>query len=271
MDENSVQYLDVKNIFYSKAPGIAKILPNFVYKYLKHIVHEDFLNQILRNHCNKFGIDFVHGAIKDFNVTIIEHGIEDLPDNGRFIFVSNHPLGGFDGLMLMSLIDKKYHKVKTPVNDLLMNIESLRPLFIPINKHGSQTKDAALLMDEDYHSDAQILTFPAGLVSRKIKGQIIDLDWKKNFIKKAVDYQRDVIPVFVSGRNTLFFYNLSNIRKFLGIKANLEMFYLADETYKHRNKTFHVTFGHPIPFQTFDQSKTTTEWAAWVKEQVYRL
>jgi 1-acyl-sn-glycerol-3-phosphate acyltransferase len=263
--------IDIRKVFYSKNPRLAKLLPGFIYSYLKRIVHEDFVNEFLTKHGSKHDLDFVEAAIKEFNVTIEVKGAEQLPKEGRYIFVSNHPLGGFDGLVLMKVLSNYYSSFKYLVNDILMNIRNLHGLFLAINKHGKQGSHSAIEIDRTFQSGAQILTFPAGLVSRRIKGQIVDLVWHKNFIAKAKQYRRDVIPVFMSGRNTNFFYNLANLRKALGIKANIEMLYLADETYKHRNKHLVVTFGNPIPWQTFDNSRKPDEWAKWVKERVYAL
>jgi putative hemolysin len=152
-----------------------------------------------------------------------------------------------------------------------MNIPQLKPVFAPVNKHGSHAREAARLLSEAYDSDAQILIFPSGLASRKIKGKIVDLEWKKHFITKSIQYKRDIIPVFISGRNSNRFYRLAKIRKFLRLKWNLEMFFLADETMKHRNSDIHLFFGKPIPYSTFNNSKTHKEWASWVKEKVYQL
>jgi putative hemolysin len=152
-----------------------------------------------------------------------------------------------------------------------MNIDNLVPLFLPINKHGKQGAESAARLNEAYLSDMQIVTFPAGLVSRRINGQIIDLEWKKNFITKAVQYKRDIVPVHCTGRNSSFFYRLANLRRFLKIKSNIEMLYLVDETWKHKNEKITVTFGKPISYATFDQTKTPVQWAKWVKEQVYAL
>ena len=143
--------------------------------------------------------------------------------------------------------------------------------FIPINKHGRQSVDLLKQIDDAYSSDVQILTFPAGLVSRKKKGQIVDLPWRKSIISKAIQHKRDIIPIHMSGQNTKFFYRLGIIRKAFGIKANIEMLYLIDETFKHIGKSFTVKFGEPIPWQTFDKSKRPVQWAKWVKEKVYEL
>jgi putative hemolysin len=169
------------------------------------------------------------------------------------------------------VMSRYYTNFKFLSNDILMNIVNLIPVFLPINKHGRQASESASQLHEAYLSDMQIVTFPSGLVSRYINKQVMDLEWKKNFIAKAVRYKRDVVPVYFTGRNSNFFYRLYRLRKFFGIKANLEMFYLVDETYKHRNDSLTVTFGKPIPYTTFDHSKTSTQWAKWVKEQVYAL
>lgn len=266
-----IQPIDIKSVFSKKSPRFARFIPGFIFRYLKRIIHEEDVNSFLEKYGDRYNLDFIEAAIKDFNVTIRIEGAEILNQDGRFIFVANHPLGGFDGLVLMKILSEYYEGYKFLVNDILMNLVNIQDLFVPINKHGKQGVEAAKKIEEAYSSDNQILTFPAGLVSRKIKGQIVDLPWQKNFIMKAIKYKRDVIPVHISGRNTAFFYRLANLRKFFGIKANIEMLYLADETFKHRNKELVVKFGKPISWKTFDKSRRPLEWAKWVKEQVYAL
>jgi hypothetical protein len=171
----------------------------------------------------------------------------------------------------MDILGRRYKEIRFLVNDILLNLYPIKGLMIPINKHGAHSRDAALMIEEAMASDKQILTFPSGLVSRKIKGRIIDLEWKKNFIQKAIENKRDVIPVHFSGRNSNWFYFVANLRKFLGIKWNLEMFYLVDESYKHRNMSVNVDFGKPVPWQTFDNSKTPKEWADYIRAIVYSM
>lgn len=268
---DKIEKVNIRKVFANKNPRLAGLLPGFVYRYLERIVHQDFINEFLEKHGDKQNLDFIDAVVDEFNTTLTVKGEENIPSEGRYIFASNHPLGGFDGMLLMKVISKYYSNFRFLVNDILMNIVNLQGLFIPINKHGKQAYQTAREIADAYASDMQILTFPAGYVSRKIKGQIVDLPWQKSFISKAVQYQRNIVPVHFSGKNTRFFYRLGQIRKFLGIKANLEMFYLVDETYKHRNKNITITFGQPIAWQTFDKSKKHDEWAFWVKQQVYRL
>lgn len=263
--------INIREVFASKSPGLARIMPGFVYRYINRIMHIDFINDLLLRNGHLKGTEFVNQAIIEFNVSMHVHGLENVPDSGKFIFASNHPLGGFDGLLLLKTVDEKLGNPKFLTNDILLNIPQLRDVFVPVNKHGGHSREAAKLMDEAYNSDAQILIFPSGLASRKIRGKISDLEWKKHFITKAIKHKRDVIPVFVSGHNTNRFYRLANIRKFLRLKWNLEMFFLPDETMRHRNTDVHLYFGKPVPYTTFDSSKTHQQWAEWVKEMVYQL
>ena len=266
-----IQKIDIKKVFYDKNPAMARLLPGFVYAYLKRILHQDFINGFLERHGHKSGLEFIEGALDEFNNKMAIEGSENIPKKGRYLFVSNHPLGGFDGIMLIHILRQHYPGVFSLVNDIMMNIPNLDEFFIPINKEGGQSRKSVRMLEEVYRSESQIISFPSGLVSRRIKGKIQDLPWQKNFIVKSRQYQRDIVPIHVSGRNTNFFYRLANIRKFFRIKWNLEMFFLPDETYKHRDKTFTFTFGKPIPYTTFDKTRKPVKWAALVRELVYSL
>ena len=270
-DIKTFKPINIKEIFKNKSPKLSKFIPGFIFNYIHRILHLDFFNDFILRNGHLKGIDFVDQAVYEFNVKEHIYGYENLPDNGRFIVASNHPLGGFDSLLLMKYVHKKLGSLKFLANDVLMGIPSLSYMFVPVNKHGSKSREAAADLDKAYDSDIQILIFPSGLASRKIKGKIIDLEWKKHFITKAIKHQRDVIPVFIGGRNTNRFYRLADIRKFLHLKWNIEMFLLPNELMRHKNADIPVYFGKPVPYQTFDKSKTHQEWADWVKEQVYKL
>ena len=267
-------HIDVKQILRSKLKDKADRIPIFVVNYLIRIIHQDEINYILDKYKDLQGVDFMEALVVDhFKVELIVKNKENFPpDDKKYIFVSNHPLGGFDGICLSYILSKQYGgKVKCLVNDLLLSIPNLQSIFVPINKHGMQSKDTALKTDDAFLSDNQIITFPAGLCSRKSKGLICDLEWKKSFIQKAIKYERDIVPIYFEGRNSNFFYRLANIRKFFNIKMNLEMLYLPDELFKQKSKIFDIYIGNTIPCKTFDSSKSTAEWAAWVKEGVYKL
>ena len=272
MADDSLFLIDIDKVLREKAPKYYKYIPKFVVSYLKRIVHQEELNVFLRESKDKVGVDFLKACLEFLDANIVVKGEENLPTEGLYTFVSNHPLGGQDGVALGYVLGSFYKgKVKYMVNDLLMNLQGLAPLCIPINKTGKQAKDFPRMVEAGFASNDQLIMFPAGLCSRRQNGVIRDLDWKKTFIVKSVQAQRDVVPIHFEGRNSNFFYNLANVCKFLGIKINIAMLYLADEMLKNRHKTFAVTIGKPISWQTFDKSKTPAEWAAYVKDIVYKL
>jgi 1-acyl-sn-glycerol-3-phosphate acyltransferase len=262
----------LKDLFMDKNPRLGRWIPGFVYRFLSRILRIDFMNDpILYNHGYKKDVEFARASIEAFEVTLDVAGREHLPPEGRFIFVSNHPLGGFDGMMIISELSRTYPNLKVLVNDLLTNVKNMDGIFVPINKHGAQAMENVRRINEIFESEEQVMSFPAGLVSRRKRGVIRDEPWQKNFISKAKSSKRDVIPMHVSGRCSSFFYNLANLRKFLRIKANLEMFFLPNESYKHRKKHFVITFGKPIPYQTFDKRYTPLQWASRVQDYAYSL
>ena len=265
------KFIDVKEVIRKKNPTLAKMMPGFVISYLKRLVHEDDINRLIHDYSDKYGLDFVRSILNDLKVTYSMEGIEQIPRDNRYIFASNHPLGGFDGLVLMDAIGTVFPEIRFIVNDILLNLKNFDPVFVPVNKHGRQSTEYARKIDETYSSDAQVLYFPAGLCSRKIKGKIIDLKWNKNFIQKAIQYKRDVVPVYFEGRNSNFFYNLANFRKKLCIKANIEMTFLVDELFKQKGGHLRLKFGMPISYTTFDSSKNFQQWTDVVREKVYAL
>lgn len=272
MAEGSQFLIDIDQILQSKAGKKAKYIPRFVVAYLKHVVHQREINEFLIHEKGRVGMDFLKDCMDYLDSKLEVKGLENLPDNRLCTFVSNHPLGGQDGVALGYLLGTHYNgRIRYLVNDLLMNLHGLAPLCIPINKTGSQARDFPQMVEKGFQSDNHIIMFPAGLCSRRRQGIIRDLEWKKTFIVKSVQTQRDVVPIHFEGRNSDFFYNLANFCHFLGIKFNIAMLYLADEMYKNRHKTFKVTIGKPIPWQTFDRSKTPAQWAEYVKTIVYSL
>lgn len=263
--------VDIRAVMKEKNPSLARFIPGFVYRLIHKIMRLDFMNNFMLKYGHLQGVEFVDAAITDFEVTEEIFGLDNVPEKGSYIFASNHPLGGFDSLLLMKNVYNRLGKFKFLVNDVLMTIPNLRSVFVPINKHGGNSRDAATLLAKTYESGEQILIFPSGYASRKIHGKIMDFPWQKHFIVKSVQYKRDVVPVFIGGKNSNRFYWVAKTRSLLGIKWNFEMFLLPDETYRHQKKTVQLYFGKPIPWSTFDKSKHQIEWASWVKDQVYEL
>jgi putative hemolysin len=236
-------------------------------------VHEDEFNVFFKANPHLKNLDFIEAAFNYLGVKLKIEGIENLPPkNGRYIFASNHPLGGLDGIATGYLIGKQYDgKVRFFSNDLMMNLHPMRDMFVPVNKTGAQSKEHAEQMQQLYESDNHLVTYPAGICSRKVRGKIVDLEWKKNFISKSIQYHRDIVPIYFEGKNSNFFYNLANIRKFLHIKINIEMLYLVDEMFKQKGNEFTIRIGKPIKWETIDKSKSQSEWAEHIKKIVYSM
>lgn len=275
MELKQVQQIDLRAIFNAKVPKLMKRMPDWLFRKIQRLLHEDDINAALTRCGHLEGIEFVQAVVKDFNLNVVAVGIENLTASERIVVASNHPMGGLDGIALLSKIGEQRADVLVPVNDFLMFIESLRPLFIPVNKVGNgvaNRQENLRLFNETFASDKPICYFPFGLCSRKTKGgKIMDLEWKKTFVTKAREYQRDIIPVHIDGRNSNFFYNLARVRKFLKIKMNIEMAFLVDEMYKQRNKSLTITFGRPIPYQVFDHRFTDAQWAEKLRTFSYQL
>ena len=273
--DSKVFTIDIDEIVRGKAGAKARFVPRFVLSWLKRIIHQDEVNEFILSEGDKQGMPWLDDCMDYLGTKLNVKGLENLPDDsdGRlFTFVSNHPLGGPDGVALGHLLGHRYGgRIKYLVNDLLMNLHGLAPFFVPINKTGKQSRDFPRLVEAAFGSPNHIIMFPAGLCSRRIGGQIHDLPWQKTFITKSVETQRDIVPIRFDGRNSDFFYRIANVGKRLGLKFNIAMLYLVDELYKNRGKTFDVTIGKPIPYSTFDKSRKPQEWAAYVEDIVYKL
>ena len=268
--ENNILSVDIEKVIRGKSQKLADRLPRFVLNYIKKTIHQDEINRLLLENREYTGVEFASHILKDLDVSYRVHfsGKRPAPD-GRYIFVSNHPLGGLDGMILISYIGSSFGDVKFIVNDLLMYIRPLAPVFVPVNKYGRMRHDNTRMFQETFDSDSQILYFPAGLCSRLIKGKVTDLDWKKTFVTKAIESRRDIVPMFFSGENSRRFYRLANLRKRLGIKVNIETFLLPDEMFRKKGSAFDLYIGEPIPYTTLTGDHTHKEWCDIIRQKCY--
>ena len=274
MKESVEKTIDIKRILKDKMGSKARFVPCFLVAWLKKIIHEDEVNRFLWENRNLKGTEWLTACVQYLDMTLDIVGAENLPDknDGKlYTFVSNHPLGGQDGVSLGSIIGRHYDgKFRYLVNDLLLNLPGLKPVSIGINKTGKQSRDFPRMVEAGFNSDNHLLMFPAGLNSRRINGEIHDLPWKKTFITKSVETHRDVVPIYFSGQNSKRFYHIAKFSDRY-LPFNLAMLFLVDEMYRNVGKTFRITIGKPIPWQTFNKTKTPMEWANFVEERVYTL
>ena len=275
MEIVSKQTIDIDKILNDKMGKKAKYVPRPLVTWLKRIIHQDEVNRYLWESRHLTGTEWLEECVRYLDMTLEIVGEENLPDktDGRlYTIVSNHPLGGEDGVALGAIIGRHYDgRFRYLVNDLLMNLPGLAPVCIPINKTGNQSRNFPAMVEAGFKSDNHMLMFPAGICSRKRDGNIRDIEWKKTFITKSVEYQRDIVPIHFGGQNSEFFYRLANFSDKYVKKINIAMLFLVDEMYKNAHKTFRIAIGKPIPWQTFDKGKTPAQWAQYVQDIVYTL
>lgn len=263
--------IDIGAVLAQKAPRVARWMPCPVVEWLRRTVHEREINHILAEYWTLPPQEFIRACFRDWNVTYSVQGLERLDPKGRYVFVSNHPFGGMDGMMLADKLIDRFGDVRVVVNDLLMHVEPLRPLWLPVNKHGAQNADYARRMEEAFFGDTPILTFPAGLCSRRIGGVVTDTPWKTNFLKKVYASQRQVVPLFVEGRLSDFFYRFDRCRKALGVKFNIEMLWLPDEMFAQSGKHFRMAVGDPISVAELQALGSLREQVEYIRTKTYFL
>ncbi len=246
-DENDIPLIDIKKVFYSKNPRLARFIPGFLYKFFERVIHQDDMNRVLVNSRGKDGVEFAQAVFDEVGVKVTSRNNQYLPKEGRVILAANHPLGGLDGMGYIIEASKVRPDVKFLVNDILLNIKPLQSVFKGVNKHGPNAKKSLIEVERLFASDQAVIIFPAGMVSRMQNGRIFDLNWHKSYITKSVKYQTDIIPAFIDGHNSKRFYSVAMWRKRLGIKLNIEMLLLPSEMFRQKGKTITIHFGKPIP------------------------
>jgi len=263
-------FINIRKIIGSKNPRLLKWIPGFIIRYLERILHQQEINDFLRNH-KVVNQEFCSEVVKYFGITYEINGIERVPKEGKCVLAMNHPLGGMDALILVDALKNHRTDMKFIVNDILLNLEPLRDIFVGINKHGKTKGSTLKQVNELFGSDQLVCIFPAGLVSRKIKGKVQDLEWKKTFVKQSRTNNQTIVPIHIKGKLSPFFYRLANFRKFLGIKANIEMLYLADELFKQKNQHIVFTVGEPITTTQLEGFRSDKEGADYIRSYVMNL
>lgn len=264
--------IDVEKIILDKNPRLYKRLPRFIINYLKKILWEDEVNRIIADNQGVSGIQFCKNVIREFNIDVEIIGVENAPKTGGVAFASNHPLGGFDALAFVDQFSDYRSDIKFIVNDILMNLQPMRDIVVGVNKHGSTASESLKNIDRAFSKNEAVVIFPSGFVSRKKKGVVKDLEWKKTFVTRARKHNVPIVPVHIKGELSPFFYRLSRIREAIGIKANIEMLFLVNELFKQKNTSIKIIFGEAIQPEILDTTiRKDIEWAAFIKEVAFNL
>jgi putative hemolysin len=263
--------IDISQAIKNGNSAFLRSMPAFIIRLMEKFICQDEMNAVIHRHRHLQGIPFIKDVLDEWNVKVEVKGRENVPKEGRFVFVANHPVGAIDALSFLTSISDISGPVISPSNELLNYIPNLRPLLLGVNVFGTNTKETVIRLNRLFESDSQVMIFPAGEVSRRTGGVISDIVWQKSFIAKAVEFKRDVIPVFISGRNSGTFYFTSNLRKKIGISMYLETLLLPREMLSQRKKPVTLYFGKPIPWQTFSRERSHSDWAQYVKSVVYTI
>lgn len=267
------KFIDIEKLIASKNPKALKWMPRFVLRYLKQILHQDEINTFLAKNKDKKNAEWCQATVDYLNITYSVENIENIPKDGKVVLVMNHPLGGMDAMILVSALKNHRTDLKFIVNDLLLNLEEMKDMFVGVNKHrkGKNKGETRASIKQLFESDNAVCIFPAGLVSRKIKGEVMDLEWKKTFVTLSRENDRTIVPIYIDGKLSNFFYRLHKLRTFLRIKANIEMLYLSNELFKQRNKHFKFIVGSPIKSDYLEQDLNDLSMAQKIKQVVYDL
>lgn len=265
------KHLDLAKAIRESDSKLLRRLPGFIINFLRKVVHEDDINNLLVKVDGLEGVDFHNAVLKEFNIKIDIEGLENIPENGKAFFFANHPYGVADGLILTKIVLDKFGTFKGIGNEAFKYVPALKPYIAVVNAYGTTSKEYIMALEEVFASDLPITHFPAGEVSRKYHGKIQDREWRKSLVSKAVAHNRDLVPFFFHGYNSKLFHGISNIRRMLGIKLNFELALLPHEFFNKRNKTIKVTIGKPISYEVFDKRFNHQEWTDKVREHLYSL
>jgi 1-acyl-sn-glycerol-3-phosphate acyltransferase len=263
------KFIDVAKVLSEKAPGLKKWMPRFVFNWLKNKLHEDDINDAMFQLKDLYELEFNNKGLEILGVNVESVNLHHIPKSGGIIVAANHPLGGLDGMALIKSVGQIRSDVRFFVNDVLKNLKNYGDIFVGVNKVGSTSAKSLRTMEDILISRDAVLFFPAGLVSRKQKNRILDLEWKKTFVTQAIDHKRLIVPTFIEGENSKFFYRFANFRKRVGIKANIEMLFLPDEMFKQKGHTVKIHYGKPFDPVLLDASRSHREWAAVIKNYIY--
>lgn len=265
------KFIDVEKILKQKAYKLYRWLPRFAINWLKKKLHEEEINAAMITLKDEHGLDFNAKALDILGAKVESLHSELVPKTGTVIIAANHPLGGLDGMALIKSVGQIRPDVRFFVNDILKNVKNYGEVFVPVNKVGSSSPKYLRLMEEVFMSQAAVLFFPAGLVSRKQNGIVRDLRWKKSFVTQAIDHKRMIQPVFIEGENSKFFYNFANFRKKIGIKANIEMLFLPDEMFKARKENIRIHYSKPFDAAILHDGKSHLQWSDLIYKYIYSI
>jgi len=259
----------------SKVIGIHKLgfLGTFIGWIVLRVLRISKLNKIYNQNKHKKDLDFLNAVLKDCQVEfeIPEDPLKRIPKEGAFITISNHPLGGIDGVLLLKLLTEKRADYKIIANFLLHKIAPLQPYVMPVNPFENR-KDAKSSVPgikaalRHIKSGHPLGVFPAGEVSTRKEGKLkVDKPWEVGavrFIKKA---NVPILPIYFHARNSRFFYFLSKI------SDTFRTAKLPSEILSQKNRVIKVRIGKPITTKDQDAYSDLTAFSEFIRKKTYLM
>ncbi|AWG20658.1 glycerol acyltransferase [Flavobacterium faecale] len=259
----------------AKAINIEKygILGTFSGWLLMKILKISTLNKVYNRNKHLKDIDFLNGIVDDLQIKfeIPEEDLKRLPKDGAYITISNHPLGGIDGMLLLKLMLEKEPNFKIIANFLLHRIEPMKKYIMPVNpfENHKDAKSSVVGIKETLRhlSDGKPLgIFPAGEVSSYKDGQlIVDKPWEEGAIKVIRKAQVPVVPIYFHAKNSRLFYLLSKI------SGTLRTAKLPSEVFSQRNRVIKVRIGKPISVNEQNEHKSIEAYSEFLRKKTYML
>ena len=239
--------VDVQKEIEKKFPKVKEkdnFLKKSLFKIAKKIVHEDSINQFLGENSHLKGFEFVDAVLDyfDFDYTVSNSDLQNIPPHGKVVIIANHPLGGLDALCLLRLVSQVRKDVKIVANDFLSGFDALNSLFIPIDNYKTkQAKEDIKKIYEALNNEQALIIFPAGEVSRATPKGIKDSAWQKGFLTFAKHSNSPILPIFLDGKNSKTFYTMSLINK------TFSTLLLSNEMFNKKSKRINIKIGEIIP------------------------
>jgi putative hemolysin len=230
---------------------------NKIYDRNKHLKELPFLNAIL----DEFQIKF----------EIPEEDFKRLPKDGAYITISNHPLGGIDGILLLKLMLEREPNFKIIANFLLHRIDPMKPYIMPVNpfENHKDAKSSVVGIKETLRHlrDGKPLgMFPAGEVSTYIDGKlVVDKVWEEGAIKVIRKAQVPVVPIYFHAKNSRLFYFLSKIN------PTLRTAKLPSELLTQKDRIIKVRVGKPISVAEQNEYKSIEDYTEFLRKKTYML
>ncbi|WP_151899516.1 lysophospholipid acyltransferase family protein [Sulfurimonas hydrogeniphila] len=240
--------IDVEKMIIKKYPKLknSRVIKGAISKFADSVVHEKQINEFIKKNRHLGSFEFIDEALQylNFDFSVSDKDLQNIPSSGRVVIIANHPLGSLDALALIKLVSNVRKDIKVVANDFLEVITPIKNILINVNNFKArQKKEAVTQVYAALDAEEAVIIFPSGEVSRATPTGIKDKVWHKGFLKFAKKGNAPILPVFIGGKNSKTFYSVSALNK------KLAALLLAHEMFKQKHKAIEMIVGELIPYE----------------------